>query len=178
MKIYKNSTKNSWGGKRSGAGPKLRYGHETKVMRVPTNMIDDIKSLIDDPQPFALPLFASKVPAGFPSPADDYMEGKLDLNRYLIKHPEASFFVRATGNSMINAGIFDGDLMIVDKSLDPTPGKIVIAAINGDLTVKRYKLEGGKPYLFPENDQFKPIAIDEEEGIYIWGVVISVIHQL
>lgn len=170
--------KSNRGGKRAGAGRKLKYGEKTKVMRIPLDMVAEVTAFINNPQYLALPFFASKVPAGFPSPADDYMEGKLDLNRHLIKHPESSFFVRASGNSMINAGIFDGDLMIVDKSLDPLPGKIVIAAIDGDLTVKRYNLKNNKPYLFPENDSYCPIAIDEEKGVYIWGVVTNVIHQL
>ena len=169
---------NNHGGKRAGAGRKFKYNDKTKVMRIPLGMVDEVQSLIKDPDYLSLPFFSSKVPAGFPSPADDHMEGKLDLNRHLIKHPESSFFVRASGNSMIGAGIFDGDLMIVDKSLDPLPGKIVIAAIDGDLTVKRYNLHYGVPYLFPENDEYQPIKINQEKGIYIWGVVTNVIHQL
>lgn len=166
------------GGKRLGSGRKLQYGMQTKVMRIPCDMVEKVKEFINNGDVMKLPLYASKVSAGFPSPADDYIENKLDLNQHLIKHPNSTFFVRAMGSSMIGAGIFDGDILVVDRSLDPNEGKIVIAAIDGDLTVKRYRKKDGKPFLFPENDKYQPIAINEEEGVYIWGVVTSVIHEL
>lgn len=173
-----NNNQQNRGGRRQGSGRKLQYGAPTKVMRIPYDMVDQIKELIDNGSVMKLPFYASKVSAGFPSPADDYMEGKLDLNQYLVKHPNSTFLVRAMGNSMIGAGIFDGDILVVDRSLNAVEGKIVIAAIDGDLTVKRYGKKDGKPFLFPENDDYQPIAINEEQGIYIWGVVTNSIHQL
>jgi len=127
---------------------------------------------------FKLPIFATKISAGFPSPADDYMEGKLDLNKYLIKHPAASFFIRVIGDSMINAGIFDGDLLIVDRSLEALSGKIVIAVIDGDLTVKRLLKKQNKIYLAAENPNYSDIEIKDESSLHIWGVVTNVIHKL
>lgn len=127
---------------------------------------------------FKLPIFAAKISAGFPSPADDYMEGKLDLNKYLIKHPAASFFIRVIGDSMINAGIFDGDLLIVDRSLEALSGKIVIAVIDGDLTVKRLLKKQDKIYLAAENPNYSDIEIKDESSLHIWGVVTNVIHKL
>jgi DNA polymerase V len=127
---------------------------------------------------FKLPIFATRISAGFPSPADDYMEGKLDLNKYLIKHPAASFFIRVIGDSMINAGIFDGDLLIVDRSLEALSGKIVIAVIDGDLTVKRLLKKQDKIFLAAENPNYSDIEIKDESSLHIWGVVTNVIHKL
>lgn len=126
-----------------------------------------------------LPLFISKVPAGFPSPAEDYIEKYLDLNELLIKHPSATFFVKVSGNSMINAGIHDGDILIVDRALEPKNNDIVIAVIDGELTVKRLIIKNKKIYLYPENSNYKPIEIGNEEyDLLIWGVVTYVIHKL
>jgi DNA polymerase V len=128
-------------------------------------------------KPLALPLFASKVAAGFPSPADDHLETNLDLNDYLIPHPAATFFARAQGHSMINAGIRHGDLLIVDRSLEPKDRSIVIAVIHGELTVKRLRIRKGQVWLAPENPEFSPVAITEDMGFHIWGVVAHVIHS-
>ena len=125
-----------------------------------------------------LVLYAAKIQAGFPSPAEDYMDKKLDLNEHLIKHPSATFFVKVEGHSMINAGIHNGDTLIVDRALDPADKKIVIAVINGDMTVKRIRKLHGKLYLMPENDAFTPIEITEDSGFQIWGVVSTVIHPV
>ena len=124
------------------------------------------------------PIFTEQVAAGFPSPADDYLEGNLDLNEYLIKHPVATFFVRVTGDSMIGAGIHSGDLLIVDRALEATSGKAVIAVVNGELTVKKLVRRDGVIYLMPENDKYKPIEVKDEIDLEIWGVVTSVIHGL
>ncbi|MEW6671497.1 MAG: translesion error-prone DNA polymerase V autoproteolytic subunit [Thermodesulfobacteriota bacterium] len=124
------------------------------------------------------PLFMVPVAAGFPSPAEDYLEGKLDLNKYLIKHPAATFFVRVTGDSMIAAGIHPGDILIVDRSIEPADKKVVIAVIEGELTVKRIRRLKGKIVLMPENEKYKPLQIDDEANFEIWGVVTSVIHPL
>ncbi|HVV67958.1 MAG TPA: translesion error-prone DNA polymerase V autoproteolytic subunit [Gammaproteobacteria bacterium] len=128
---------------------------------------------------FSFPLYSSSVAAGFPSPADDYIENSLDLNELLIKHPTATFFVRASGNSMLNAGIHDQDILIVDRSLTPVSGRIVIAAIDGQLTVKRLQTTTqGKVLLLPENEDFPPIEIKPESEVHIWGVVTNVIHPV
>jgi DNA polymerase V len=125
-----------------------------------------------------LPLFGSHVPAGFPSPADDHLESELDLNEYLINHPSETFFVRAKGDSMQQAGIFDKDLLIVDRSLTAKHNDIVIAAVGGELTVKRLCVKHGKPWLLPANPDYRPIQIREGSELYVWGVVIHAIHRL
>ena len=120
------------------------YGEATKPIRIPISKIDDVftfpKGHIATTE---CPLYLSKVSAGFPSPADDYIENKLDLNTHLIKHPSATFFLKVSGDSMKNAGIQSGDMLIFDKSLGPTDGKIVIAALDGELTVKRLLIGKG-----------------------------------
>ena len=123
-----------------------------------------------------LPFFSSCISAGFPSPADDYIDSQLDLNSYLIKHPSATFFVRVKGESMINAGIYNNDILIVDRSLESANGKIVIASIDGQLTVKRLLRNKDKIILNSENDLFEPIEFIEGEEVIFWGVVTSVIH--
>lgn len=115
-----------------------KFGEPTKPMRIPERMIPQILNYISA-KGYKLPLYSSKICAGFPSPADDFIEGELDLNELLIKHPTATFFVRATGESMINAGIYPNDILLVDRSILPTNGKIVVAAVDGELTVKRSK---------------------------------------
>ena len=124
------------------------------------------------------PYFLSAVPAGFPSPADSYIERKLDLNTYLIKRPAATFFLRVQGDSMTGAGIHDGDLLIVDRSVEPRNGAVVIACIDGDLTVKRLKKCGESVALVPENPDYEPLAVSGETSLEIWGVVTSVIHAV
>ena len=126
----------------------------------------------------SLPIYSNKVTAGFPSPADDHIEGKLDLNTHLIKHPSATFFVKATGDSMIGAGIHEGDILVVDRSLEPRNGKIIIAAVDGSLTVKRLVKNGKSTMLSPENNKYKPIKLTENNDIIIWGVVTNVIHKV
>ncbi len=125
-----------------------------------------------------LPLFLESVSAGFPSPADDYLEDRLDLNDYLVRNPTATFFVRVTGNSMIEAGLNSGDVLIVDSSLTPKDGNIVIASIDGELLVKRLKKVKNKIYLLPENQDYKPIEITEVMNFDVWGVVTTVIHPV
>ncbi|MGB6976326.1 MAG: translesion error-prone DNA polymerase V autoproteolytic subunit [Gammaproteobacteria bacterium] len=129
-------------------------------------------------QPCKLPLYGCKVAAGFPSPADDHLEGTLDLNEYLIHHPAATFFVRAKGHSMVNAGIHDNDILIVDRSLEPSSGRIVIAVINGELTVKRLIKKRNDALLLSENPDYPPLTLTPEADITLWGVVIHVIHPV
>ncbi|WP_019557557.1 LexA family protein [Thiomicrorhabdus arctica] len=124
-----------------------------------------------------LPLYSHKVVAGFPSPADDYVEERLDLNEKLIHNKEATFLLVVQGDSMQNIGIKDGDTLIVDRSLEPRDGKIVIAALDGELTVKRLSMKSTGTWLVPENDDYPPILVREESDIVIWGVVTSAISQ-
>ena len=125
-----------------------------------------------------IPLFMSHVCAGFPSPANDYIEKKLDLNEHLIKHPAATFFVRATGDSMINAGIHHNDILIVDRALEPINNRIVIAIVEGELTVKRILKSQDRLFLMPDNTQYKSIEVTEEMNVEIWGVVTTIIHSV
>ena len=165
------------GGKRIGAGRTTRFGVSTKVIRVPRNMVDSIYSFINNDQTMQLPLYSCSVQAGFPSPADDYIEAKLNLNDYLIKNAAATFFVRVSGRSMEGCGIWDGDILIVDRSLKARHNKIVVAVLDNELTVKRYLIKDGKIFLSPENPDFDDIEISEASHITIWGVVTCVIHQ-
>jgi DNA polymerase V len=185
------------GGARLGAGRKKNSGkfkEDTKVIRVPLSLIDTVKSTLEvyksqlksdiealkpdfNAPSFTTPIFSSRVQAGFPSPADDHLEDQLDLNKYLIHHQESTFFVRAQGESMLNAGIHPGDILIVDKSLPAKSGKIVIAVVDGDFTVKRLHKHKGKITLKAENPEFEDIEIREGSELIIWGVVTSVIHQ-
>lgn len=125
-----------------------------------------------------LTLFTVPVAAGFPSPAEDYIEEQLDLNQYLIRHPAATFFVRACGDSMHGAGIYSGDLLIVDRAIEPVNGSVVIAVVNGELTVKRLSRDGECLILLAENDLYHPLEINEHTDFQIWGVVTNVIHSL
>lgn len=124
-----------------------------------------------------LPLFSHKVVAGFPSPADDYIEKHLDLNDKLIRNKEATFLLVVEGDSMQKAGIQDGDILVVDRSVTPVDGKIVIAALDGELTVKRLSVKSTGTWLVPENDHYPPIPVREESDMVIWGVVTATISQ-
>ena len=124
------------------------------------------------------PLFIAEIPAGFPSPAEDYKQESLDLNRHLIKNPASTYFVKVSGDSMVKAGIHPGDLLVVDRSLEAADKKIVIANINGELTVKRIRIFSSRVVLEPENDNYQPQELTEGEDLQIWGVVTNVIHQL
>ena len=126
----------------------------------------------------SIPLAFCRVEAGFPSPADDYMEGSLDLNEHVIKHPSATFFVRASGDSMTGAGIFDGDLLIVDRSLEPGHGRVAIVEVDGQLTVKRLFKSRGRFLLQSENINYPPIELQEDNEVMVWGVVTHVLHNL
>jgi DNA polymerase V len=122
-------------------------------------------------KPLRYPLIASTVPAGLPSPAEDTPTEQLDLAQHLIRHPEATFFLRVSGESMTGAGIFDGDLLIVDRSLTPGNGDIVIAILDGEFTVKRLVMDGKRIELRPDNPKFKTLKLTEESQLEVWGVV-------
>ncbi len=184
------------GGKRPGAGRPAKFGEPTRAIRVPQRWIPSIKWWLAEhhpapprqgdtvhrpvlaPPPLELLLYAARVPAGFPSPADDDVEGRLDLNQHLIRHPAATFFVRVSGESMLGAGIHPGDLLVVDRALEPAHGKVVIAVVNGELTVKRLCIREGQVRLLAENERYAPIVLSGDMDLQIWGVVTNVIHPL
>ncbi len=124
-----------------------------------------------------LPLVEATVSAGFPSPADDYSESRLDLNKELISNQSATFYARVRGDSMTLAGISDGDLLVIDKSKTPVNGSIVVCLIDGEFTVKRLQKIENQFYLMPENDNYKPIKIKPENYVTIWGVVTYTIKK-
>jgi DNA polymerase V len=126
----------------------------------------------------ALPLYLCPVAAGFPSPADDFLEKRLDLNEYLVRNPPATFLVRVSGHSMKDAGIFDGDILVVDKSLQPVSGSTVVAILHGEFTVKTLKQRDGRTYLVPANAAYPVIEVTPEMDCEVWGVVASVIRKL
>nr|WP_320668435.1 translesion error-prone DNA polymerase V autoproteolytic subunit [Prochlorococcus sp. MIT 1307] len=125
-----------------------------------------------------LPLANECVSAGFPSPADDYIDIGIDLNEYLIQHPESTFLLRVSGDSMTGAGIHNGDLLVVDRSLNPRPGHIVIAVLDGAFTLKRLVLKNGVLYLEAEHPNYLPIDLQQYENVQIWGVAVHSIHNL
>ena len=125
-----------------------------------------------------LPLAEESVAAGFPSPAEDFIDISIDLNEQLIQHPASTFFLRVSGHSMTGAGIYDGDLLIVDRSLDPIPGHIVIAIMDGAFTVKRFTYYHGIPRLEAENPDYPPLELHNFNSVQIWGVAIYCIHSL
>ncbi len=190
------TTPNKRGGQRPGAGRKAGsgpFGEPTQPLRIPVSLLPFVKAMLsrssplgglsflpvtEPPTRLALPLFSGKVAAGFPSPADDYVEKTLDLNELLIQKPAATFFVRVQGESMLGAGIHPNDILVVDRSIDPVPGKIVICALNGELTVKRLERDGEQWKLKAENSAYPDIAIHEELDMVIWGVVTNVIHAV
>ena len=123
-------------------------------------------------------LIEQGISAGFPSPADDFKEIRISLDRELVKNEESTFYARVSGDSMIEAGLDDGDLIIIDRSLDPENGKIAICFVDGEFTVKRIKKEKNKLFLMPQNKKYKLIEIKEENELIIWGVVEYVIKKV
>ncbi len=125
-----------------------------------------------------IPYIDEGVSAGFPSPATDFMENNIDLNKELCKNPLATFYIKVKGNSMINAGINDKDILIVDRSLEPQNNKIAVCFIDGEFTVKRIKIEKTHIYLMPENKNYEPIMVTHENELIIWGIVTYVIKNM
>ncbi len=125
-----------------------------------------------------LPLYEFPVSAGFPSPADDYVDKHIDLNEYIIKHPAATFFVRVKGNSMQDSGISDGDLIVVDRALVPNNNTIVVAFLDGEFTLKRVRVKERELYLVPENSSYEPIKVTEDMDFQVWGVVTYCIKEI
>ena len=127
--------------------------------------------------PLSLRRFTSRVAAGFPSPADDHLESPLDLNAHLVAHPAATFVVRVQGDSMSGAGIRDGDLLGVDRAREAQSGAIVVAVVDGELTVKRLRRQDGRISLVPENPDYAAVEVSPEASFEVWGVVTSSIHK-
>ncbi len=135
-----------------------------------------IQSFTLSPARFSFPQGPSPISAGFPSPAENYMDAAIDLNKELVKHPSATFFVRVEGDSMLGAGIHHGDTLIVDRSLEAQDRDIIIAVLDGEFTVKRLLLENKQILLQPENEKYEPIQVEESQQFLVWGVVTYVIH--
>ncbi len=146
-------------------------GLSSDNLQLPMLELSQLPMLVD------LPLFGTKIPAGFPSPADDHLEATIDLNRQYVRHPAATFFVRVQGHSMTGAGIHNGDMLVVDRSLEAQSGSIVIAVVNGELTLKRLLMTGDEAWLMPENSEFQPLQITDSMELQVWGVVAHVIHS-
>ena len=124
-----------------------------------------------------LPFVDGGISAGFPSPADDFLDINIDLNKHLIKNPSTTFYGRVRGNSMIDAGIHDGDLLVIDKSLEPQSDKIAVCFIDGEFTVKRIQIEKDTVWLIAENKDYQPIKVTKENELLIWGIVTNVIKD-
>ena len=131
-----------------------------------------------DGNPIGQWLVEQGISAGFPSPADDFKEIRISLDKELVKNREATFYARVSGESMVGAGLDDGDLLVIDRSLDPINGKIAVCLVDGEFTVKRIKKEKNKLYLMPENKKYKPIELKEENELTIWGIVQYVIKKV
>ncbi|SEN31085.1 LexA family protein [Nitrosomonas marina] len=187
----------NWGGQRAGAGRK-RSAEPSVTVRVPVSSKEtvlqwvrqhkmstayipawmEIARLEQQAVPQSFPRMSHSVRAGFPSPADDYVEKRIDLNEELIQHREATFFLRVRGHSMIDAGIDDGDELIVDRAIAPEHNRIVVAAVDGELTVKRFYRRNGIIKLIAENPQYPDIEFKNEQEMMIWGVVTRVIKSV
>jgi DNA polymerase V len=183
------------GGRRDGAGRKSLFREATQPVRIPVSQIAAVRSFLHarifpepaiaprplnsglDSDALSLPVFATGVRAGFPSPADDHAEPGLDLNA-LVENPAATFCAWAEGDSMIDLGILDGDLMVIDRSLTPRHDDVVVADLNGAFTVKRLIHKSTGSFLMPANPDYPPIPITASDDVRIWGVVIRVIHDL
>ena len=191
------TTSDRHGGKRPGAGRPVgtgKYKAQTKAIRVPCDILPQINRLIAERfqqvvkfDKFSnnksrycqlIPLFGEKVAAGTATPTGNYIEDHVDLSEVLVRNPDTTFLVRAQGDSMVNAGIFHNDLLIVDSAVKPVHGQVVIAVINGDLTVKRLHLENNTVSLLPENPAYHAIKITEAMSFSVSGVVMNVVHHL
>ncbi len=190
-----NPPKHTHGGKRPGAGRKPGSGHRepSVVMRVPASKVENIRDYLaakrervtleqwgnvitlfnpeTDTRKLQLPLYTTKVAAGFPSPADDHIERRLDPSDYLVENGTTTFFVRVKGNSMIDVGIFDNDVLVVDRSLTAQIGDIVLAVLDGEFTVKTLGRSKTGARLIPANQEFPVIEVKEGQSFEVWGVV-------
>ena len=198
--------KKDHGGYRAGAGRKSTYNEPTKAMRIPESQLGNVldflaayrqrkhnkerqvaanettvillSSVVFEAPLWNIPVMSHRVAAGFPSPADDYIEHGIDLNEHLIQHREATYILRISGWSMSGIGIYDGDEINVDRAIEPQDNHIVVAVLNNYLTVKRLKKLENQIRLVAENPEFPDILIKEEEELIIWGVVTRVLHKV
>lgn len=161
-------------GRPKGSG---KYGEPIKSVRMPISLAEQVDSYIAR-KGYVVPIYDTLVQAGFPSPAEDANCESLDLGEFLIPNPASTFFIRATGESMRDAGVFPNDVLIVDRSVEPVNGDVVVAAVNGDFTVKRLFKTGARVELRPENRKFRPICVTEDMDFSVWGVVKKVIHNV
>jgi DNA polymerase V len=146
-------------------------------MKLHSSHTIDIYSALSESE-MALPYVDAGISAGFPSPALDFVDMTIDLNKHLIKHPSATFYGRVKGQSLKNAGITDGDLLVIDRSLHPVNGKIAVCYIDGEFTAKRISMSQGELWLLPENEDYQPIKIEKENNFVVWGIVTHVIKSL
>ena len=144
---------------------------------MPEYLLGDVKNYSANGG-YKIPLFSSRVEAGYPTLADDHIENMIDMNSFLIKNPKTTFCLEVSGLSMIDAGIYEGDILLIDSSITPGRGKIVVASLDSMLTVKRFDFINDKPYLVPENPDFEPIPILENSELHIFGVVINIVRSL
>ena len=126
----------------------------------------------------SIPLTSNNISAGFPSPADDFKEIRISLDKEIIKNEEATFYARVDGESMLGAGLSDGDLIVIDRSEEPNTGSVAVCLLDGEFTVKRLKLKNKEIYLMPENSRYSPIKIDEGNELSIWGIVTYVVKKM
>lgn len=132
----------------------------------------------DETQRMDIPLSEERVAAGFPSPAEDYAAQELDLNKEVIKNPASTFYARVSGLSMVDEGINDGDLLVIDKSVEPRNGSLAVCYIDGEFTLKRFHREGDKALLIPANKEFSPITVTADNDFLIWGVVTYIVKKV
>lgn len=149
--------------------------YSTKVIPIRSQLPDTYS--VGDLAGIELPVYASYISAGFPSPADDYLEDKIDLSKYLIQNPTSTFMMRVKGNSMMDAQINDGDLLVIDKALKPADGYPVVCFLDGEFTVKTFKLIEGKAFLEPANKSYKSIEVTDDMDMRVWGVVVWILHK-
>ena len=148
---------------------KLLKLHKTNTLEIYT---------ADTTSTISLPIVENGISAGFPSPADDFLDISIDLNKEYVKNPSTTFYGRVKGDSMINAGLNEGDLLIIDKSLEPIDDKIAVCFIDGEFTVKRIKIEKDIVWLVAENEKYKPIKVTAENDFIIWGIVTTIIKTV
>ena len=174
IKKENNNSPKARGGYRPGAGRPVGKGRvkgePTQMMRIPISKKEAVKQLIETEE-YQVPFFSGTVRAGIPTNVPDEHPDKVGIVNFITDHPEDTYFVTAQGDSMINANIFDGDILVVDTEIEITDKAIVVAAVDNDQTVKRYRVINGKTYLFPENENYKPIDLAEHSSVQIWGVV-------
>lgn len=168
------------GGKRKGAGrPKGsgKFGEATVPVRVPASLADEVALWVER-RGGTLPLFSTSVRAGLATAVDDHVEARIDLTNFVAPNPDQTFLVRVQGDSMIGAGMDNGDLLVVDKSLPAKEGSIVVASLDGDATVKRLRRRNGGVELVPENEKYPVIVVGAEQHFEILGVVTTVVHRV